>query len=150
VSVSAPLDIRHSVRILIGHDAGVTAPGQPDGEGVHAWTNADRQAQLTEFSRLCAALADGFAVHDPLAAAEFRERADLADFLASEWLHAAGPQPVGGSVPRWRVVAEPKALDFDAPGDRGRTGWPIFTNEPTWWPLISPPWRSTGTRPIRA
>jgi hypothetical protein len=97
-----------------GTIADVTASDTPESAVFHTWTQAEREGQLAEFARRCSGLANGFAAHDPLASAEFRERADQAKSLLLSGYTQSDLDLLAGQFPRGAWWLNPKALDYDA------------------------------------
>ena len=81
----------------------------------HEWTQGERRKQLSEFAALCAGIANGFADHDPLAAAEFHERAARAEALLAGGWSQSELNLLAGQFPMGAWWLHPKALDYDAP-----------------------------------
>jgi len=90
-------------------------PWSRDRRGWHQFTIEERRAQLRDFQSQCAAIADGFGSHDPLAAAMFRERSSrAAELLANGWSQA-DLNALGGEFPDGAWWLNPKAADYNSP-----------------------------------
>ncbi len=64
---------------------------------------------------VCIRLAEGFEGHDPLAATEFRERAERAESLLATGFDQADLNLLAGQFPMGAWWLNPKAQDYDAP-----------------------------------
>jgi hypothetical protein len=82
----------------------------------HVFTREDREAQLADLESLCSRLADAFAAHGGVRAAElFRARANTAGRLLAEGWTRSDLNELGGEFPDGAWWLNPKALDYDTP-----------------------------------
>lgn len=81
----------------------------------HVFTREDREVQLADLDSICARIADAFAAHGDLRAAEvFRDRADLATRLLAQGFSQADLNELGGEFPDGAWWLNPKAADYNA------------------------------------
>lgn len=84
--------------------------------GEHAFTQADREAQLADLETLCGELAELYAANgETVTAAAFAERAEVAAALQQTGWVQADLNALGGQFPDGGWWLNPKAVDFNAP-----------------------------------